>query len=146
MTKFPVSERLANSEFVTERGRHDVVLWDVLPITDGETIRIVFESSHSPWRQGVWLGTDCGLLVNGHFWKTVRLWMDNSPSTVECVCHSSDGRLHVYNQWDRGLGPNSQAYSSGMLVEDLPNGRRYRCNDIGFDSEFDKIVFRIERT
>jgi hypothetical protein len=31
-----------------------------------------------------------------------------------------------------------------MLVEEIPNGKRFRCNDIGFATNFDKIVFRIE--
>jgi hypothetical protein len=25
------------------------------------------------------------------------------------------------------------------------DGRRYRCNDIGFDTNFDKLVFRIQK-
>jgi hypothetical protein len=32
-----------------------------------------------------------------------------------------------------------------MRVEELERARRYRCNDIGFDTAFDKLVFRIER-
>jgi hypothetical protein len=32
-----------------------------------------------------------------------------------------------------------------MLLEDLPNGRRYHCNDGKADEDFDDIVFRIER-
>jgi hypothetical protein len=32
-----------------------------------------------------------------------------------------------------------------MLVDELPSGRRYRCNDFGFDTAFDKLVFRVER-
>jgi hypothetical protein len=40
------------------------------------------------------------------------------------------------------FGPAS---SSGMLIEEMPSGRRYRCNGIGFDTHFDKLVFRIEK-
>jgi hypothetical protein len=32
-----------------------------------------------------------------------------------------------------------------MLVEELPNGRRYCCNDIGFDTDFSKLIFRLEK-
>jgi hypothetical protein len=33
-----------------------------------------------------------------------------------------------------------------MLIEPIANGMRYRCNDIGYDPKFDKLIFRVERT
>lgn len=135
-------KRLYNNAFTD---RDDVIRWDVLPIRDGETLRLVFESKNSDWEQGVRLATDSG--VEGEDWsgRGVRLWYDHSPREVVFICHTKDGFLSVYNIWDRGKGPQSQMHSSGMLVEELPTGRRYHCNDIGFDTEFDKLVFRIER-
>jgi hypothetical protein len=32
-----------------------------------------------------------------------------------------------------------------MIVEALPNGRRYRCNDGFADDDFDDLIFRLER-
>jgi len=31
-----------------------------------------------------------------------------------------------------------------MIVEEIPSGRRYKCNDGRADDDFDEIVFRIE--
>lgn len=129
-----------------EYGRSDVVLWDVLRIPSQARIQLVFESVNSDWRQGVRLTTDSGLLVNGMRGKSVVLWQDTAPSVVDCECSTKDGRLHIYNIWDsgRGYGSESQRHSSGMLVEEILGGRRYRCNDIGFEgAAFDKLVFSV---
>jgi len=138
--------RIYNSAF-KERGREGVVMWDVLPIQDGERIKVIFESASSPWQQGVWLQTDKGLEVDGLHCASVELWMNTAPQEVICECFTDDGFLSVYNIWDsgRGYGTESQAWSSGMLIEESLNGRRYHCNDIGFETSFDKLVFRIER-
>ncbi len=126
-------------------GRSDVVMWDVLTVHDGEMIKVIFESVNSPWKQGVWLRTDQGLVVNDQLCPSVHLWVDTAAHEVLCACKSKDGLLSVYNIWDSGKGPRSQAHSSGMLLENLSMGRRYHCNDIGFDTQFDKLVFRVER-
>ena len=135
-------ERLYNEAFTD---RDDVVLWDVLPVRDGEKLKLISESKNSVWEQGVRLA--CDIAVVGDDWtgKGVRLWYGHSPREVVFACCTEDGLLSIYNVWDRGKGPASQKHSSGMLVEKLLNGRRYRCNDIGFDTQFDKLVFRIER-
>lgn len=138
------NERVLSSAF-REKGWADVVKIDVLPINDGDVIKLVFESCNSPWRQGVWLKTDEYLVINQLQCPSAQLWQDTAPKEVLIECHTRDNRLHLYNIWDRGKRYESQSWTSGMLVEELPNGRRYRCNDIGFDTDFAKLVFRIER-
>jgi hypothetical protein len=130
-----------------KKGHDNVLLIEMVPIQDGERLRIIFESVSSPWRQGVWLATDNGITVNNRLCKSVDLWTDTAPKEVEIVCHASDGKLVLYNIWDEneGVGKESQSHTSGMRVEELRNGYRYRCNDFGIDTEFDKLVFRLER-
>ena len=137
-------ERVLNSAF-KERGRDDVVMIDVFPIRDGDQLKLTFEGKESPWRQGVWLKTDDHLTINGRQSQSVQLWHDTAPTEVLIECHTQNGYVHLYNIWDKGSGRESQSWSSGMLVEELPNGRRYHCNDIGFDTTFSRLVFRIER-
>ena len=138
-------ERVLNNAF-KERGRENVVKIDVLPVHDGELLKVVFEEQKSPWRQGVFLKTDTFVVVNKQQCPSVQVWQDSAPENVLIECHTKDGILHLYNVWDRGKGRESQLWSSGMIVEELPDGRRYRCNDIGFNTNFDKLVFRVERT
>jgi hypothetical protein len=87
--------------------------------------------------------TDRGLLVNDQKCGSVELWTDTAPTQVEIECKTSDGLLHLYNIWDKGRGRESQSNTSGMLVEETAT-KRYRCNDIGFETKFDKLVFTIE--
>ena len=135
-------KRLYNKAFPD---RDDVILWDILPVRDGEKLKLDFESKNSEREQGLRLACDTGITGDDWTGKGVLLWYDHSPHEITFTCHTQDGFLSIYNIWDRGKGPESQKHSSGMLVEELPSGRRYRCNDIGFDTEFDKLVFRIER-
>ncbi len=137
-------KRVLNSGF-KEKGRNDVVKIEIFPIHDGDLLKLTFESKNSPWKQGVWLKTDEHLVVNQQESPSVQLWEDVAPNEVLIECHTRNGCLHLYNIWDKGNGRESQSWTSGMLVEELPNGRRYRCNDIGFDTNFEKLVFRVER-
>lgn len=142
----PGKQRIYNSTW-REKGWPDVVMWDIFPVRNEETLRLVFESQNSIWRQGVWLKTDSGVIIGRTHCPSAVLWMDTAPTEVYFTCFTSDGFLSIYNKWDskRGLGSESQSISSGMLIEELGKGRRYKCNDIGFNTIFDKIVFRIER-
>jgi len=138
--------RIYNSAF-RERGRDDVVKWDIFPIVDGELIRVIIEDTNSSWRQGIRLQTDKGIIVNNQMSGVIVLWTDTLPTEVVICCKTENGCLSIYNVWDshRGLNIESQKLSSGMLIEQYENGRRYFCNDIGFDTNFDKLIFRIER-
>ena len=139
----PGEERIYNPAF---DAKLDIVLWDVFPIIDGEKITVTFESKNSDWSQGIWLMSDRGLEVDGIRNKSFVLWYEIAPEQIEVTCFTKNGLLSVYNVWDMGFGKNSLSHSSGMLVEELTNGRRYRCNDFGFETKFDKLIFRIGRS
>ena len=54
--------------------------------------------------------------------------------------------IEVKNVWDVGNGViESWHNGAAMIVELLPDGRRYLCNDGFADDDFDDIVFRLER-
>jgi hypothetical protein len=134
------------SKCFADRGFDDVVKIDVWPVADGERLVLAFEAVTSRSRQGVFLSSDGYLTINGQDFSSVSLWQDTSPKEVAIECHTKQSILHVYNVWDCGRGQDSQAWTSGMRVEELTNGRRYRCNDIGSDPDFSAIVFRLERS
>jgi hypothetical protein len=136
-----ITERVYNTAFPT---MDKVVKIDVFPITNEEIITLIFEEKNSEWKQGVWIGCDNGIEINGQHMSNATLWYETAPNQVFIKCFALNGLLMVYNVWDRGMGRNSQSHSSGMLIEDLPLGRRYKCNDIGFETNFNKLVFRIE--
>lgn len=127
-----------------ERGRADVIKIDCVEVRDGETLRLTFEGVKSPWRQGVWLRTDGGIRIENQLCPSAVLWQDTAPDEVLIECRTQSGHLHLYNIWEEQGRRQSQMWASGMLAEELPNGRLYRCNDVGFEADFDKLVFRLE--
>ena len=143
-----IGVRRRYSRGFAERGCGGVIQWEVLPVVDGEELTLHFESVGSPWRQGVWLRTDLGLSVSGIQAPSVTLWQDTAPAIVPFTCRTANGFLSFYNVWDSGRhgGRESLSYSSGMLVEEFAGGCRYSCNDIGFATEFRKLIFSIHRT
>jgi hypothetical protein len=139
-----ITDRILSKAFA-ERGVAGIVKWEVLQVVDREKLRIFFEGTNSPWRQGVWIKCDRGIDIDGKAYGDVNLWTDTAPVPAVFTCRTSNGKLHLYNVWNDGNGRRSQTYSSGMRVEALADGWRYHCNDIGFDAAFDKLVFRIQR-
>ena len=143
-------ERLYNAYF-EERGLSGVISWDILPLGDSRKFRVCFESRNSRNRQGIWLKTDGGIaLADQPKFGSVFLWYPSgllllpSQKKTEGECSSKDGLLSVCNVWEPERDCRGSSFSSGMQVEDLPNGRRYRCHDVGEKPLFKSMVFRIE--
>lgn len=136
--------RVFNTAFRTERGIDDVVQIDVIEIAGHQDVRLVIESTNSSRRQGVWLKSEKPLVINGEECPSASIWSDTAPSEVLIKCQDGAEKIYVYNIWEGKAGRSSLSYSSGMLVEETSNMRRYRCNDIGFETDFSSIVFRIE--
>jgi hypothetical protein len=137
--------RTLNDELSEAFGR-DVVKIEALPIAAGQSAHLVLEGSASSWRQGVRFVTEGVLRVAGVEAPQLDIWTDTAPPTVEVSCLKTDGLLRFYNIWQSGRRPGveSRSATSGMLVEDLGDGwRRYSCNDIGLEPDFEKLVFRI---
>lgn len=146
--KFSLPTKRIYSKAWQDRGREDVVKWDVLQVVPNEVFRVVVEVNSSPRRQGLWVKSDKGILVNCLLCPSVVLWADDlvrDPSFSFTV-FTENNRLSVYNIYEDASGQKmSQTWSSGMLIEPLPNGFRYRCNDLGFENGFDSFIFRLER-
>jgi hypothetical protein len=91
--------------------------------------------------------TGRGLETAGEKYPRVSLWFDTAPNPVDICGRTSKGLLRVYNLWDaaNGHGRQSQSAHCEMLAEELENGRRYRCNEAGYDSLFDTLLKKTER-
>jgi hypothetical protein len=120
-----------------------VILIDAISVSTGEGIVLEFEEVNSEWRQGVWLGIDGMMEVAGQKSPTMQIWEHNSPRSIEIKIIEARGPLHIYNIWDRGRGISSQANTSGMIVEEIQNVRRYRCQSISIEPHFRDMTFVI---
>lgn len=142
-------DRLVDAELSEKLGR-EVVKIEVLPLQSGQTIRLVFEQTASPLRQGVWLGVNGMLRVGEVASPQMEIWTDTAPPEARILCEASDGLVRFYNCWEIPESPTSPAMAisllgnSGMLVDELPDGwRRYSCSHSAPEADFERLVFRI---
>lgn len=140
-------ERIYNDAF---EGRTDIVHWDVLKIKQEQELELELISTNSKYVQGIRLAIDAGngyIEINGFREKGFLLWEDTMPQKQHIICKSEEGVLSVYNIFElekgRRTSRKSLTGSCGMLVERNGNTITYRCNDAGFVTNFDKLVFSI---
>lgn len=118
---------------------------------DGERFVLVFESANSDWEQLVHLETDRTVEVETATYQRGTL-VRFSPNKlrVPIRCRTHEKVLWIWNAWSYRDRQGSQRLESlenyaGMLVEEMPAGYRYRCNEGRDDDDYDDLVFRIER-
>ena len=128
-----------------------IIMWEVLNIKSCQKMIVRFISTNSINRQGIHIEIYAGegeITINGIIAKAFDLWVDECPNEFEIECQSDEGYLSVYNIFEQlegwGKGRYSQMDSCGMLLEQQGNIYRYYCNDSGFESNFNKLVFEIE--
>ncbi|PWK13014.1 hypothetical protein [Tumebacillus permanentifrigoris] len=136
------TERIYNKHF---EGRDDVIKWDVQPITNSQLVQINFLSTNSPNKQGIFLRTDKGIEANGQLHPGIYLWEDTAPREVIIKCFTENGWLSIYNIHHNGRNQYSQGYSAGMLLQEEGDTLVYHCNDVGLETNFDKLVFSVKR-
>ncbi|MCL5256239.1 MAG: hypothetical protein M1319_00375 [Chloroflexi bacterium] len=139
-----------------ERGRPDVIVWDVLPIAKVQAVRLTLISQNSPHWQGVDLGINPakgGVEVWGEYAPrgAIVIWEPGTPEEIICKCTSNKGFLRISNihvdphNWKGHPQLYTRSYGCGMLLEEKGNLLIYHCNDWGFDTNFDKLVFSVEK-
>ena len=129
-----------------------VFLWDELDVSGCPRLRFTFLGTASKWRQGVRLSTrrdgEC-LIVNEHridHPRSLVLWSDTAPEAVEIELIGRPESQVVVNVWDTGNGVTQTGHNgAAMKIRETPAGRRYDCNDGFPDSDFDDLVFQIDR-
>ncbi len=62
-----------------------MVIWDVFPVANGETIMITFKSKNSKCSQGLWLMCDIGVEIEGSTYKSAMLWYETAPKSVRVI-------------------------------------------------------------
>ena len=124
---------------------------DYFPISNGDRLLITFEKTNSEWKQGILIQLE-GIIelvdVQKKIKKGTVFWEDTAPKQIEVVVHpeKSSQSLIVRNTWNYGdSGIESWTNGAAMRIEEIPNGRRYHCNDGHPDENFDDIVFTIQK-
>lgn len=68
------------------------------------------------------------------------------PFQFEVECRSDRGWLSFYNMAEYQGRQEWWHGGSCMWAEDIPGGRRYHCNDLELDDDFNDIVFTVSWT
>ena len=137
--------------FATSKGKpieyngRTLQMWDRFPVKNGQTIRVAFECANSDWLQGIGLKVDGGLTERSKDWgRGLAIWEKSSPNGCDLKVRTSCGHVEVKNLWDRGDGfVDFWNMGGAMIVESIPRGRRYLCNDGYPDDDFDDLIFTI---
>jgi hypothetical protein len=110
---------------------------------------LVFKDRRGKWQAGASKRNEGQFVIDGKVGSGrdgIVFWQSKDWDTVEFEIVGDGSVLEVRNAWDCGNGVvESWHNGAAMIVEELPNGRRYRCNDGFADEDFDDIVFRLER-
>jgi hypothetical protein len=89
-------------------------------------------------------------------------WADTTPKEIKLLVHPTKDHVLVYNIWEKvseylvtdehgnpitkkSTCVDSKNFGAGMIIEEIENGFRYRCNDWHPDENFDDIVFVIRK-
>jgi hypothetical protein len=122
-------------------------LMDRFPVGPDAIITLTFESTASANRQGVRLDTKGHFIVDGRsVGRKMVLWSDTAPAEVSIHVRGVSSDVEVYNVWDHGDGVIHAGHNgAAMVVEEIVEGRRYRCNDGEPDDDLDDLVFAITK-
>ena len=134
----------------------NLVMLDRFPAKPNEKLIVTIESTSSKYPQGV--GVSEEVEVFGQKVKQAVVWeyfslppgkrsevRSQLPYSFEVVCRNKKEHLSFYNMAELDGRHEWWTHASAMIVEEIPNGRRYRCNDFQPNDDFNDIVFRVER-
>lgn len=127
---------------------HVLQALDRFPVLGARRLELTRVSTAGRWRQGASIRAETAarLRVNGVVAEHMTFWEDTAPSKVLIEVEGHPDTLCVYNKWELYPGMvHEWLNGAAMIVEELPNGRLYRCNDGEADEDFDDIVFKLER-
>lgn len=144
-----------------------VVMSDKFPVKEGDTLIVRIEKSNSDCRQGVSIDVTGHCEMNGKIFKegkgvNMLFWSDTAPDPITLKVFTQRGFVWVENIWENVnsyvvSGPDgkevkkqstsveSRYHGAAMIVEEIENGRRYKCNDWHPDENFDDIVFTVQK-
>ncbi|HNA62681.1 MAG TPA: hypothetical protein PKW79_06360 [Rhabdochlamydiaceae bacterium] len=131
---------------------------DKFPVSNGDKLKISIEKTNSEYIQGISIDITGSCEVQGKIWKKGKgikmiFWEDAElidPKNIEMMIITRQGYVVVQNVWEcsdhRGVRyTDSGVNGAAMIIEEIPNGKRYYCNDGHPDENFDDIIFTIQK-
>jgi hypothetical protein len=134
------------------------MLADKFPVEDGEKLKICIENTNSQFVQGMTIDITGYCEIQGKIFKEKKgvkmvFWEDAKlidPKNIEITVFTETGFVWIQNIWESTNHMGRKSIDSGhngaaMYYEEIPNGRRYFCNDSTPDDDFDDIIFTVQK-
>ena len=128
---------------------------DKFPVSNNDILIITFESTKSKKIQGISVDITGKCELEGELFdkgKGVNMifWEDTAPKSLELKVFTKQDYVFVQNIWESiSLTGNRCVdyghFGAAMIIEEIENGRRYRCNDWEPDEDFDDIIFTVQK-
>lgn len=140
---------------------------DWFPVKNEDILIASIEKTNASNRQGFSIDIIGSCEMNSEFIKKGKgikllFWEDTIPKQVEIKVFTKEDFVVIENIWETEArfivasptgepiiktSPSTHYGLNGaaMIVEEIENGRRYRCNDGDPDEDFDDIIFTVVR-
>jgi hypothetical protein len=144
-----------------------LVLADQFAVSNGDILNIKIEKTNSEWRQGISIDITGYCEMDGVIFKEKKgvmmlFWEDACPKEFSIKVFTKKGHVWIQNIWERVNNSSFDLtcnelplrevvsidyghHGAAMIVEEIENGKRYRCNDGHPDENFDDIIFSIQK-
>ena len=134
----------------------ELILADKIPVNYDEKLRITIESTNSKYIQGVGIsdnieifGQKVGKAVVWEYYSVPPENRENTrnqlPYSFEVICKNKKGEIFIYNMAEVDGRQDYWNFGCAMIVENIENGKRYKCNDWQPNEDFNDIIFRVEK-
>jgi len=134
---------------------------DKFPVSNGDILIASIEQTNSNYRQGFIIDVTGYCELDGEIvkkGKCVRMmfWQNTMPKQFKLKVFTKQDFVYVYNIWEETsfylaggiIRRESIDYfvnGAAMIVEEIENGKRYRCNDGEPDEDFNDIIFTVQK-
>lgn len=144
-----------------------IVRIDKFPVENGDVLIASIEKTDSNKRQGFYIDITGHCEMDGEVHKSGKgvmmlFWEDTAPQTIKLKVFTKKGFVWIQNMWEEknryliaspeGVNVEKENESinygvngAAMIVEEIENGRRYRCNDGEPDDDFNDIIFTVQK-
>lgn len=144
-----------------------IIRIDKFPIKNEDILIASIEKISSSYRQGLCIDITGYCEFEGQIYKQgkgIRMlfWEDTAPKQIILKIFTKIDFVKIYNIWEtisyvtlstptgepfkKEMKRVDYSYNgAAMIVEEIENGRRYRCNDGYPDDDFDDIVFTVQK-
>lgn len=147
-----------------------IVLADKFPALDGDKLVISIEKTNSKYIQGLSIDITGSCEMDGEIFQSgeganMVFWEDSEAldiKHIEMIIHTKKDFIWIKNLWEveshylvadesgkhikKPIKTTESCHNgAAMIVEEIENGKRYRCNDGEPDDDFDDIIFTIKK-